>query len=618
MDGIKTTLLTGTAIADTVMVNRNGDTMLQLVSDLATQLAGDGPIKEALDGAALGMKGAKTWAELSAIVGDGAFQTATVPTSDTGTHADPVTGLTVPNSGLFSWRTSPVGWTRINDYIDPNVIQSVYQKQVSTGLVSALTKPGLYLITAALTDIPSYAPTSAGVAVEIQNNDWIVQTYYDLQKPSKSWVRSIRISTSAIGAWESSGGSGIYLANLTSGDLNSITVSGRYLISAALTNAPTGAPTAAFLDVCVCDTWILQIYTHLNQPNIRWARSIRPSGPVYNSWFDVGGEIYRGAISTGSFNDLTLGGLYVITAALSDAPTGVGSCLLETKFFNTNFVKQVITSISDPSVTWTRIIKPATSVYPSWVQSGGQKMTPWAGKVAVCIGDSLTGNGDYPARLATRTGMTVTNGGMGGTTMQGRDVTDLGPLGGTRVALAIATGDWTALEAAAQTLYNNTGTDHRPKVAALKAVNWSTVDYAGFAFGTNDWNVIKALGLISDAAGETSYAASIKYIIEQILTAYPKLKLFFWGPVFRKVNGLADPVNSDTTPNSNGEYLHQYGQMLVEVCQQYKVPAIDLYPVCGVNELNASTYLVDGTHFVTDFGWSHLADKVGSFFSSAF
>ncbi|MGV1793839.1 SGNH/GDSL hydrolase family protein [Rhizobium sp. A37_96] len=570
-----------------------------------------------------------SWTDLStnpAKAGTLDGQLGRIPNAVTGTHTGyylnssgaPVSG-TANDAGEYQWSLSLSAWIRTGNVIDPTIIQSIYKNQVSSGLVSALTTPGLYLIAAALTDIPTYAPTTAGVIVEAQNSDWVKQTYYDLQDPSKAWARSIRISTSAIGSWSPVAGSGAYLANPTSGDLNSFIISGRYLISGTLTNAPTGAPTTAFLDVRVFGTWIEQIYTSLSQPSLKWARSIRPSASTYNAWYDVGsGGVYRGAISTGSFNSLTAGGLYIISAALSDAPTGVGSCLLEVDFYNSNFVIQTITIIPDPTIKWIRIIKPATSVYPSWAQSGGQRSTPWAGKVAVCIGDSLTGNGDYPARFATRTGMTVTNGGMGGTTMQGRDVTDLGPLGGTRVALAIATGDWTALVAAAQTLYDDTGTDHRPKVAALKSLDWTTVDYVVIGYGTNDWNVIKTIGASSDTAGETSYAASIKYIIEHLLGAYPKLKLMFWGPIFRKVNGLADPVNSDTTPNTNGEYLHAYGKMVVEVCQLYKIPAVDLYPVCGINELNAATMTADGTHPVAGFGWQHLADKVGSSFSTQY
>ncbi|WP_411034542.1 hypothetical protein [Shinella sp. BYT-45] len=87
------------------------------VDDLAEQLLG-GEIGDAIAGAAAGLKSAKTWAELSAVVGTAELQKGEV-TDDAGTHTDPVTGLTVPNMGTYSWSASPAGWTRTGDYADP-------------------------------------------------------------------------------------------------------------------------------------------------------------------------------------------------------------------------------------------------------------------------------------------------------------------------------------------------------------------------------------------------------------------------------------------------------------------------------------------------------------------
>lgn len=57
-----------------------------------------------------------TWAELSAVTGTRNGQQGRVPTSDTGTHTDPVVGGTFPNSGIYSWSTSPAGWQWIDKY----------------------------------------------------------------------------------------------------------------------------------------------------------------------------------------------------------------------------------------------------------------------------------------------------------------------------------------------------------------------------------------------------------------------------------------------------------------------------------------------------------------------
>ncbi|GCA53198.1 hypothetical protein KGO5_05667 [Sinorhizobium sp. KGO-5] len=63
-----------------------------------------------------------TWATLATINGTREGQPGRVPTSDSGTHTDPVVGGTVPNSGEYTWSTSPAGWRRLGDVIDPSVL----------------------------------------------------------------------------------------------------------------------------------------------------------------------------------------------------------------------------------------------------------------------------------------------------------------------------------------------------------------------------------------------------------------------------------------------------------------------------------------------------------------
>jgi hypothetical protein len=56
-----------------------------------------------------------TYAELAAVTDQAKGTPAEVPTSDVGTHTDPVVGGTVDNSGVFRWSDSPAGWERIAD-----------------------------------------------------------------------------------------------------------------------------------------------------------------------------------------------------------------------------------------------------------------------------------------------------------------------------------------------------------------------------------------------------------------------------------------------------------------------------------------------------------------------
>jgi hypothetical protein len=90
------------------------------VADVAAQLSSSGPIAQRLelleDAQASGVVLFDTWAALAAHPGSSDGDRAEVR-GDGGTHTDPVSGATdVPNSGIYSWQTSPAaGWLRVDD-----------------------------------------------------------------------------------------------------------------------------------------------------------------------------------------------------------------------------------------------------------------------------------------------------------------------------------------------------------------------------------------------------------------------------------------------------------------------------------------------------------------------
>ena len=77
------------------------------------------PILEtSIEAAVAGNMNAETWAILAANPGTRSLQPGSVPTTDAGTHTDPVVGGTVANSGSFRWSVSPAGWKRIGNFVD--------------------------------------------------------------------------------------------------------------------------------------------------------------------------------------------------------------------------------------------------------------------------------------------------------------------------------------------------------------------------------------------------------------------------------------------------------------------------------------------------------------------
>lgn len=75
-------------------------------------------VEQLIQAAATGENLAPNWSALSAQPGARALQQGSVPTSDTGTHTDPITGVVVNNAGTYSWSASPPGWRRVADYLD--------------------------------------------------------------------------------------------------------------------------------------------------------------------------------------------------------------------------------------------------------------------------------------------------------------------------------------------------------------------------------------------------------------------------------------------------------------------------------------------------------------------
>lgn len=76
---------------------------------VATKTSLEGAVNDALALAGITIIAA-TWTELSGIEGARDRQPASVAESDTGTHADPVTGETVVNAGMYAWNASEGAW----------------------------------------------------------------------------------------------------------------------------------------------------------------------------------------------------------------------------------------------------------------------------------------------------------------------------------------------------------------------------------------------------------------------------------------------------------------------------------------------------------------------------
>lgn len=241
---------------------------------------------------------------------------------------------------------------------------------------------------------------------------------------------------------------------------------------------------------------------------------------------------------------------------------------------------------------------PSVEVYAIIESSGTLR-----GKTCVCLGDSVTAlmapPNDYPSVLASNTGMTVINGGFEGCRMTDTHPTaTYAAFSAVKLADAIATGSWTTQDA------NISGFDsgsYAPShLTALKAVNWSNVDYITVEFGGNDaGDQYVYINNASNPTDTTTYVGAAKYVYNRIHTAYPNIKIMFFVPMYRYwISEGKDSDEMTFTLGGNTYHYYDWGDALIASPPASGVPVIDMYRTLGINASNRTTYLLtsDQTH----------------------
>ncbi|WP_050698596.1 SGNH/GDSL hydrolase family protein [Anaeromassilibacillus senegalensis] len=239
------------------------------------------------------------------------------------------------------------------------------------------------------------------------------------------------------------------------------------------------------------------------------------------------------------------------------------------------------------------------------------------GRTLVCMGDSITGMfappADYPSVIARLTGMAVHNLGMEGCRMSHHTDQYYDAFSMYQLANAISTGNYTLQEAAVGHTTNYAAN----RVATLKAIDWSKVDYVTVLYGTNDVQGGVALDNAEDPKDTTTYLGAARYALEKLWMAYPNLKVLLLTPIYRYWPDASQ--DSDEKTFTGGKHLYEFGDGLIEVAKAYKTPAVDLYRKLGINKVNRSYYFPvgDGTH-PNDLGRALLGEKIAGKFLSEF
>lgn len=242
--------------------------------------------------------------------------------------------------------------------------------------------------------------------------------------------------------------------------------------------------------------------------------------------------------------------------------------------------------------------EPDCYVYVQGAAAGNSAQSRHAGKMCVCFGDSVTGNMDapydYPSVLAQQTGMEVINAGFGGCRMSDTHPTGCyAAFSMVKLADAVASGDWTLQESLVGEMSEATNASEH--FNELKVVSWSEVDFVTIAYGTNDIQGYVSIENEDDPYDVTTYLGALRYALTKLLSAYPHLKVLLLTPIYRYWND--EDLDSDEKL-FGGQSFTAWGDGLLGVAQEYKIPAVDLYCTLGFNSITRAYYFPagDGTH----------------------
>lgn len=169
---------------------------------------------------------------------------------------------------------------------------------------------------------------------------------------------------------------------------------------------------------------------------------------------------------------------------------------------------------------------------------------------------------------------------------------------------AIASGDWTAQDAAIANL--NQGLSYfADRLTEIKTIDWSTIDYILWEYGTNDFSTGVMVSDTTDITNLFAYDNAYRKAIEQISTAYPNIQLIPVTPIWRwwrngDTTNYLDDSNTHVMEDYEGtpRLLTAFVAKAQEIAMEYQLPCIDDYYSMGANKF---TYLhfynnTDGAH----------------------
>ena len=124
---------------------------------------------------------------------------------------------------------------------------------------------------------------------------------------------------------------------------------------------------------------------------------------------------------------------------------------------------------------------------------------------------------------------------------------------------------------------------------------------------------VERLDGIDDAADVHEFYGAVDYLVRTITARSPQAKLVFMTPCKTSGKHEKDIPASDEL-NHLGLTQIAYVQAMLEVCDRYSVPVIDLYAQSGISPFlpeHRELYMPDGLHY-SPAGYERLAHRIAA------
>lgn len=337
---------------------------------------------------------------------------------------------------------------------------------------------------------------------------------------------------------------------------------------------------------------------------------------VFNMWRSVNEYNNHRTITSGlDLNGIVEPDNYIVaTTEAQNAPFNWAGFLLKVETTSNGWLVQHIHGLHNNPCHYYRVGNNSSGVYTNgatvnwseWQRALDERDLPVkqnSGQVIVNMGDSIVGNTQdstsISAVLAKETGATTHNFGFGGCRMSTHDGDPWNAFSMHALADAIASGDFTKQEVAAN--HADVPAYFTTTVANMKALDFSTVDILTIAYGVNDYTAGRSLDNSNDRLVVDCYGSALRYAIEKILSAYPNIRPVIVTPAWCFWPAADGSVEQDSDTryfNAEQNTLRDYAQKCIEVAEEYHIPVVRAYHELAINKFNCSRWFNagDGIH----------------------